>query len=566
MPFPFQFIGLYHLDGDTAADAHGFAARIAGKVGAPTYRDARLVLFACERDRWPGPPVAIGADAVTVLLGDPLLIEEGAAPQPRAQALATFRDALRQGSDTCLINAHGSYCGLDYDAGTGALRLFTDKLGIRGVFIATVDRTVLFASSPSLLLDVVEAHSAPDQTAITETLAFGFPLADRTRLASCKRLFEAEIVECRPGHWSRRQYHRWNADIDPRSGLDEAADRINGSFLTAVKDRLRATDRAAHFAFLSGGMDSRLIVNALCATAGAPPITLNVAPAETLDAKLGNRAASFFGTRHYALPAAGESLQQALHDGVAQIQAKHPEVDGRLWWSGDGGSVGLGYVYLTEATHRAGSGSTEDLARALIEHNKWRISERALKAEWRHLGKLPLQGVVAELERYAHLPREKQAFAFLLFNDQRRHLDAHFESLGQRDFDLVLPFFDDRFIQQVMNTPTSHLLLHRLYNRLYSRHFPPGHDIPWQAYPGHEPCPFRDDTAGRYQWDEWADRSSIRSAQKKAASDAFRTLVSGATPVQVSSLNLLVAALATYSGMRDMRYVLRTSEHFKGSR
>jgi hypothetical protein len=67
----------------------------------------------------------------------------------------------------------------------------------------------------------------------------------------------------------------------------------------------------------------------------------------------------------------------------------------------------------------------------LIEHNNWRISERALKNGWRHLGKLPLQGVVDELKRYAHLPVEKQAFAFLLFNDQRRHLDKHFASLEQ---------------------------------------------------------------------------------------------------------------------------------------
>ena len=566
MSLPLQFIGLYHLDGNSAADPNGFIASLVHAAGPASYQDAHLVLFGCEQDRWPGPSMAIGNDAITVLLGDPLLIEGCAEPQARSQALATFRDTLSHQAYDCLLNAHGSYCGLNYNKATGALQLFTDKIGIRGVFVARVGDTVLFSSTPTLLMEIVEPHSAIDQTGITETLAFGFPLADRTRLELCKRLFEAEIVECRPGNYTRQQYHRWGSDIDQDISLDEAADRANKVFLCAVNDRLKATGKAEHFAFLSGGMDSRLIVNALCSTSAAAPITLNVAPADTLDAKLGNRAASFFQTNHYALPASSESLLLSLDQGVARIQAEHPGVDNKLWWSGDGGSVGLGYVYLTEKTGSTGPRSTESLAQALIEHNNWRISERALKNGWRHLGKLPLQGVVDELKRYAHLPVEKQAFAFLLFNDQRRHLDKHFASLEQRSFDLILPFFDDRFVQQILNIPTAHLLLHRLYNKLFSRHFPANHDIPWQAYPGHEPCPFPDDTSGRYQWDEWADRSSIRSAQKKAAGTALRTLVSGKTPEQVSSLNLLLASLITYSGARDMRYVLEVSEHFKDKR
>lgn len=557
MPLPFQLTGLYRRGISAAIDTHGFERRLEDVLGAPLFRDARLTLFGPERDQWPGSPTLRTPEGITAIVGEPVLVEDADA-LPRAQALRRFADALQHDSYSSLNSAHGSYCGIHYNFANESLYLFTDKIGLRGLFIAELGDIILFASTPAPLLEIVAPHSTVDDAGLAETLAFGYPLGARTHLTACKRLLEAEVVHFTPVQHTSYQYYRWAANIDHAAGVEVLTDRINQAFSAAVADRLSISRQPVHFAFLSGGMDSRLIVNALCA-ATHPPVTLNVAPLETQDAMLGQRAADFFETRHYALPATTVWLSKSIDDGVERVRAKHQEQQNTLWWSGDGGSVCLGHVYLTEKSCPSQATPARIIAQALIDHNNWRISARALKRTSRYLCDLPIQGLIAELDRYSHLPVEKQAYAFLLFNDQRRHLDYHYRTLDQRSHDLILPFFDDRFIQSVFDTPTEHLLEHRLYNQLFSQHLPPTHCIPWQAYPGHAPCPFIDETPGRYQWDDWASASSLRAAQRKAAMEALRMMVSGRSPVQISRSSMLLAAVASYTGFRDMSHILKIS-------
>lgn len=557
MSLPFQFLGLYRPSPNPGTHDDDFENQLCTLAGAPLYRDERFALFGADEDRWPGSTLRLGDKQVTLILGEPLLVE-GNAPLPRAEALTRFASSLDQGQSTALNNAHGSYCGLHYHREQGTLHLFTDKIGLRGLFVADLGSVIIFASSPSPFMRLVEPHSQADETGLAETIAFGHPLGDRTRLQACKRLLEAEVMLCTPTANARRHYHQWNATIDYTLSLEAAADRIHGEFVQAVRDRLAISSSHMPFAFLSGGMDSRLIVSALCA-AERRPITLNVAPQATQDALLGQAAADFFGTLHHAIPATTVWLAQSIDDGVRDVCLQHPDLPGSLWWSGDGGSVGLGHVYLTEATSPATETPPEDIARALINHNNWRISERVLKRNWRHLCALPHAGIVEELQRHSHLPPEKRAYAFLLFNNQRRHLDFHFSTLDTRAHDLVLPFFDDRFLQAVLETPIEHLLNHRLYNTLFARHLPPTHNVAWQAYPGHEPCPHPPPSNGRYQWDGWGDASSIREAQRDAARQAFRRLRRGESAPQTSKLAVAAASLLTYYGVRDMRYVLKTA-------
>lgn len=556
MSLPFQFIGLYRLGASPIADDSNFENRLREIAGAPLYSDERFVLFGAHEDRWPGSPFHTDSRTVTLILGEPLLIEEKT-PIPRADALPILAQALGEDKIELLRRTHGSYCGIHYHCTRGTLRLFTDKIGLHGLFIAEIGNVLMFASSPELLMQLVEPYSEGDEAGAAETIAFGYPLGDRTLLKACKRLLEAEVVQCKPSGISREHYHHWTASIDQALSLEEATDRIHAAFTQAVSDRLKVAPKTAPFAFLSGGMDSRLIVDALCAS-GHRPVTLNVAPSETQDALFGQSAASFFGTRHHLFPATSISLANAIDEGVRRTCEAHQDLEGHLWWSGDGGSVGLGHVYLTDASCPKSETAADTIAHVLIRANNWRISTRALKKNWRHLGEQPQRGIVEELERLSHFPPEKRAYAFLLFNDQRRHSDRHFSTLDARDHDLILPFFDDRLIQAVLDTPIEHLLRHKLYNKLFERHLPPTHAVPWQAYPGHEACPYPQDRMGRYQWDSWAEKSSLRQAQRDSAREAVLSLIYGKTAPQMNKFSLVMASLLTYVGLRDMRYVLKT--------
>lgn len=557
MPLPLQFLGMYRLGTTTDAGDSTLESQLHAHAGPPLYRDERISIFGEGTDRWPGSATLIDPQNITLILGEPLLVEN-ATPTPRAQSLPRMSALLAEDQLSGLAHTHGSYCGLHYNRETGVLHLFTDKVGLRGLFIADLGKTILFSSTPEPLLQFAESYTRTDEAGVAETIAFGHPLGDRTRLQACKRLLEAEVIRCTPAGHVRKQYHRWSANIDHTLSLETAADKINTAFTQAVKDRLAVCPADRAFAFLSGGMDSRLIVSALCSE-GKHPVTLNVAPAVTQDALLGQLAADYFDTKHHTIPATTISLTRAIDNGVRQVCEEYPETSGKLWWSGDGGSVGLGHVYLTTASCPASEVPPEGVAHALIAHNNWRISERALKRKWRYLCERPMTGIVEELERYSHLPTEKRAYAFLLFNNQRRHLDTHFQSLETRKHELILPFFDDRLLQAVLQTPMEHLLYHRLYNAIFSRHLPKSHNIAWQAYPGHEPCPHPLPQKGRYQWDSWADKASLRQAQRNAAQMALVALREGRVAPQTSRVAMAAAALLTYCGIKDMRYVLKTA-------
>lgn len=424
---------------------------------------------------------------------------------------------------------------------------------------AQINDFVIFSTVPSVVFRLVETHSPRDQAGITETLAFGYPLGDRTHLVAVKRMLEAEVVRCSPAKLVREQYHKWQAQIDYDTTLSEAANDIGRIFDNVVRERLSVIPQKLQVSFLSGGMDSRLLVKTL-RMLGHTPITLNVAPEETLDSIFGELASAYFKTRHYSFPAS-KALSPSMDEGVRQVAAIHPDASTNLCWSGDGGSVGLGYVYLSSAHCPRLPTSIDKIAMALIKHNKWNISQRALKRSWRHLCDFPLAGLVEELERFNHLPPEKRAYAFLLFNDQRRHLDPHFSSLGGRKHDLLLPFFDDRLIQATLDIPSEFLLYHKLYNVLFRETFPTSHNIPWQAYPGHEPCPHPHSVTGRYQWssETWSGPDSLLKAKRTAAVDAMTAILGRkfAAPINVTSV--AIAAALTFTGRKDMRHVLRTA-------
>lgn len=559
MSSPCHFFGVYRSfkTEDTEALIEKFAAR----HGNLLYKDDNLVLFDHGNDHWGGSSVFHGQKNIILVLGEPLLIQDDK-PVERVHALPLLAKSFREGDAKLLSHCHGTFCGLYYDIERNRLDLFTDKIGLRGVFFASFDHATLFSTTYATLQEFLGRESAPDYQGIAEKIVFGYSLKDRTPLKACKRLLEAEIVHCASNVTKREHYHQWSSSINRNLSLKDAATRIDDAFTKAVLDRLEITPKESPFAFLSGGMDSRYIISTLCKV-GRKPITLNVAPSATQDAIFGNQASEFFGTDHYAIPAETDSLANAIDSGTTYVSKEHLSKNAHLWWSGDGGSVGLGYVYMNKDSCPDTEKQALEISTALIKQNNWFLSERALKKNWRYLCEAPQNGIAEEINRHNNLPPEKWAYAFLLFNDQRRHLEAHYATLAERDYDLILPFFDARFIQAVLDTPSSYLLYHKLYNAIFEQHLPHTHTVPWQAYPGHEPCPHPVTKEGRYQWDDgWASRKNLRDAQRRCALEAFRSIWKGQTPKPSNTPIIFLAALLTYLGIKDMRYILRTHNAF----
>ncbi len=494
-------------------------------------------------------------DSLAILAGEPILHVDGQR-QPQTEALARFATGeLPQ----LLRESYGTFCGVRLHLHQARLEAFTDKLGVRTLYTGQ-HRGIHFFTNARWLLQGMGALIAlePDPQGVLEIASMAFPLAERTRYLGIRACYGAELVEATAAGAHRKTYHDWQ-DLTPLDAGKPYETELYETFLQAVRDRQGEAQEQT--AFLSGGMDSRLIAASL-AHSGVRLNTLNFAPSDTQDLTFGRMAAQALGTRHFEFPLGPDNFDNKQIQTIAAWQAQDGgrHFDRRIW-SGDGGSVGLGHVYLDEQiVQLASERRYDEAAELLCRKNKWGVPARALRPRYRELARR-LQGeVAAELRRWDRLPA-KAAYLFLLLNDQRRHLIGHFETVHKKGFDFALPFFDARFIGKVIAGPNEELLNHRVYNRILLALPGPIAQVPWQAYPGHEPCPIPvpQELKLRYQWEACYDEDDTQMLKDQHTAHCLSSALRPKSPM-LSRGNLLAAWMLTKSGLRDQSFYGRYAQ------
>jgi hypothetical protein len=289
--------------------------------------------------------------------------------------------------------------------------------------------------------------------------------------------------------------------------------------------------------------------------------TVNFAPAGTQDLIFGRAIAERLGTAHTEV-ALGEdtaenkrSLAIAACLDSARARAAPPERS-RLVWAGDGGSVGLGHVYLSSGPiSLIREGHLEQAVDAFQKHHNVSLPRFILNRDAADtLSGILKQSILAEVSAFSGSDPGRALHLFLMQNDQRRHLAQHFENIDLDRVEMHLPFFDAEFLAPVLASPVDHFLRHRFYNE-WLAHFPdPISQVPWQAYPGHEPCPLTVNEILRYQWTDYYDAQSKKKIVSKVLENATVMLRSDTFPhVFVSKVRLRLAALLMRLGIRDTR-------------
>lgn len=550
---------------------------IAARAGqASTLQSAVMAVSWVDLGLWPSSGVRVEPGSVAAVAGDPVWCVDGLSIG-RASSVDRVAAALLTANFAALKSCEGSFSALAADLSGGTAVVAVDKLAVRPVYWAVHDGVVYAASALWMLERLADLPKECDWRGITEIAAFGYPLSNRTSYLGIEALAPGSALVCSEGRVRTVNYWDWRqppaSDSASDMGFDRttAADpveRIESAFHRAVDDRLG--DAEEGLAFLSGGMDSRYIASRL-RQRGVQLNTLNFAPEGSADLAFGRLAATAMGARHFEFGAGDAPFTERKSDAIAAWRQQRasegaaPAQDLRVLWSGDGGSVVLGHVYLDDQIVNTARSQGLDAAAGLIQrHNKYQVSPRMFTGKYRQLAAVPLQGIRDELQRCAALEPGRACHLFFVLNDQRRHLVEHFEHVHELGFDQHLPFFDGRLMQAVFNCPVELLVGHRLYNRLFER-LPFGlGQVPWQAYPGHEPCPVKHDEALRRQWsDGWFDAATERQKRADKAGAMRSQLRSPAFPAQVlSRLDLAVALQLTRWGVRDYSYLATGAQPF----
>lgn len=226
-----------------------------------------------------------------------------------------LRALTRWGQDA-LAKLEGMFAFAYFDRRGQRLLLARDPAGIKPLFVAEIDGSLLFASEVRALHATGLIPQAIDRQAVAGFLAYGALQQPRTLFASIRALPPGTWQEFRPcgaGAWaSDRPKRHWDYP-PPRSDLDQeqTVAEVGSTLDLVVRDHLVADVPVG--IFLSSGLDSTIIAGlAARHTSSARSFTVGFGDETASEVALASETAHLFGQSHTAIQITeGEALREA---------------------------------------------------------------------------------------------------------------------------------------------------------------------------------------------------------------------------------------------------------------
>jgi asparagine synthase (glutamine-hydrolysing) len=219
----------------------------------------------------------------------------------------------QRGLRRTLLDLNGMFAMALWDRATRTLHLVRDRLGIKPLFYSRTGDGLYFASELKSLAAVgLPFEIAPES--ISSFLRFGYVPAPHAIYRGVEKLRPGEIVSYTfDGEFSRETY--WSLDAVAADGLQHA---FTGSDSEAIEtlDTLLMDAVSAHLvsdvplgAFLSGGVDSSVIVAMMVAAGGSSPVrtfSIGFRDFGYDESPYAKAIAAHLGTRHEELTVTAE--------------------------------------------------------------------------------------------------------------------------------------------------------------------------------------------------------------------------------------------------------------------
>jgi asparagine synthase (glutamine-hydrolysing) len=531
------------------------------------FRSRRCFVALVDMGAFQASGMAKGEDgSFAALVGDPVVKESGTRRfRDRSGDANYVRETLNERKYTALLDACGTFAGVHMDANGETLSLFVDKIGVRNLYVAVTADAIVFSTALRILETLSIVPKRLDTESIIEHVAIHWPLGRKTPYRDVYLLGAAEIFSCNGSSRASTTYWHWPERVASPSSTK--LEDYHDIFLSAIKARLIQNESA--LACLSGGLDSRVVVAGLHEL-GVRADTVNFSPPGTQDQIFARQFAARIGSHHREVPfeqiANSERLWEAISDQLPS-NATQPVRPGRRMWAGNGGSVGLGYVYMSEAiVDHMRAGRVEDAVALYMNEQGQKVTSRPLRrAIFEQYADAPRKALVAELKSFEVNDPAKAFYRFLMHNDQRRGLSEFYEDIDLHGIEFVLPFFDSEFLSAVYQVPTQECILHRFYNRWLRCFQEPVWNTPWQSYPGHVPCPIEVPIGLGYQFDQTFSPEWNRMIQQRRLKRARAMLASDRFPADLISKPILyLAALLCQMGSERLNYAIdKGYEYFR---
>ena len=198
----------------------------------------------------------------------------------RGHTLKTYSDTevvlhlFEEKGAECVKELQGMFAMAIWDSRNRSLFLARDPLGKKPLYYALTSEGLTFGSELQALLCDQAVDDTLDHTAVDEYLSYLFVPHPRTIYRGAKKLAPGSWALYRHGEFKTRRY--WSVEYAPRGMTDETEveNTIDSLLQRAVEKRLVADVPLG--AFLSGGLDSSLVVALMKKVSGERIRTVSV--------------------------------------------------------------------------------------------------------------------------------------------------------------------------------------------------------------------------------------------------------------------------------------------------
>lgn len=187
--------------------------------------------------------------------------------------------AYEQWGDDCVRELRGMFAFAIWDAPRQRLLLARDRVGVKPLYYHVADGRVTFGSEIKALLQNPAVPRAWDPAALDAFLAFQYVPAPGTIYRDIHKLPAAHTLVVEPHRTTLRRY--WKLEFtgaDTQASEGALLEELDARVTEAV--RLRLLSDVPLGAFLSGGIDSSLVVAAMARVSTGRVVTTSVGFAE----------------------------------------------------------------------------------------------------------------------------------------------------------------------------------------------------------------------------------------------------------------------------------------------
>lgn len=232
--------------------------------------------------------------------------------------------AYEEYGDDFVQQLNGQFAIALWDRPRRRLLLVRDRVGILPLFYTTQGGQLLFASEVKALLPVLEHAPALDPLALDQLFTFWAPSSPRTMFEGVREVPPGHMLVLEHGRLDERRYWDWRFPEDGvyLDGSDQSlAAQLHDLLAEATRIRLRADVPVG--AYLSGGLDSSVLVALIRAQSSSPLKTFSIGFEDKgLDeSEHQQRLVDFLGVDHHRTLCGNADIGRDFHDTILYTES-----------------------------------------------------------------------------------------------------------------------------------------------------------------------------------------------------------------------------------------------------